>query len=79
MACGTPIVATNIWGNPEVVRTPEAGVIVERNPAAIGKGIRRLWANRPDRAATRAYAERFGWDETTAGQLTLFRRVVALS
>ena len=77
MACGTPVVATNIWGNPEVVRAPEAGVVVERNPAAIAEGIRGLWANRPDRAATRAYAQQFGWDETTAGQLTLFRRVVA--
>jgi teichuronic acid biosynthesis glycosyltransferase TuaC len=79
MACGTPVVATNSWGNPEVVRTPEAGVIVERNPAAIAEGIQRLWANRPNRAATRAYAEQFSWDETTAGQLTLFRRVVAPS
>jgi hypothetical protein len=35
--------------------------------------------NPPERAATRAYAERFGWDETTAGQLALFRRVLARS
>jgi teichuronic acid biosynthesis glycosyltransferase TuaC len=25
MACGTPAIASNIWGNPEVVATPEAG------------------------------------------------------
>ncbi len=25
MACGTPVVATNAWGNPEVVSAPEAG------------------------------------------------------
>ena len=25
MACGTPVVAANIWGNPEVVRAPAAG------------------------------------------------------
>ncbi len=76
MACGTPVIATNMWGNPEVVRSPEAGVIVEREPALIGAGLRQLWANRPDRAATRAYAEQFSWDDTTAGQLALFRRVV---
>lgn len=77
MASGTPVVATNIWGNPEVVRTPEAGVIVERDARSIADGVRRLWANRPDRAATRAYAEQFGWDETTAGQIAVFREVVA--
>lgn len=76
MACGTPVVATDIWGNPEVVRTPQAGVIVKRDAAAIADGIRALWANPPDRAATRAYAEPFSWDETTVGQLALFREVV---
>ena len=77
MACGTPVVATNIWGNPEVVRAPAAGVIVERDAAAIAEGVRRLAAAPPGRAATRAYAEGFGWEETTSGQIALFRRVVA--
>jgi glycosyltransferase involved in cell wall biosynthesis len=77
MACGTPVVAANIWGNPEVVRTPAAGVIYEPNsPDGIAAGVRRLFAALPDRAATRAYAEPFSWEETTAGQLALFRRVI---
>jgi teichuronic acid biosynthesis glycosyltransferase TuaC len=76
MACGTPVVATNIWGNPEVVQDRAAGVIVERSAQAIAQGVRQLAAGPADRAATRAYAERFSWDETTAGQLALFRRVV---
>jgi len=76
MACGTPVVATNIWGNPEVVQDPAAGVIVQRSADAIAKGVRRLATESPDRAATRAYAERFSWNETTAGQLALFRRVI---
>jgi teichuronic acid biosynthesis glycosyltransferase TuaC len=36
-----------------------------------------LFASLPAREATRAYAERFSWDETSAGQLALFRRVLA--
>jgi glycosyltransferase involved in cell wall biosynthesis len=77
MACGTPVIAADIWGNPEVVRTPEAGVIYQPNtPDGIATGVRRLFAAPPDRAATRAYAEAFSWDETTAGQLALFRRVI---
>ncbi len=79
MACGTPVVAANIWGNPEVVRAPEAGVIYEPNtPDGIADGVRRLFAALPAREATRAYAEPFSWDETTAGQLTLFRGIQAL-
>ena len=78
MACGTPVVASNIPGNPEVVQEWAAGLVIEENTAAgIAAGVRGLFANLPSRAATRAYAERFSWDETSAGQLALFRRVLA--
>ena len=78
MACGTPVVASPIWGNPEVVRSPAAGVITRENSAAgIVEGVRQLFASLPSREATRAYAEPFSWDATTEGQLTLFRRVMA--
>jgi teichuronic acid biosynthesis glycosyltransferase TuaC len=77
MACGTPVVATDIWGNPEVVRAPEAGVIVARAVDALAADARGLLAAPPTRAATRAYAERFSWDETTAGKLAVFREVVS--
>jgi glycosyltransferase involved in cell wall biosynthesis len=77
MACGTPVVASPIWGNPEVVQSREAGLIAESNtPEGIAASVQRLFADPPAREATRAYAERFGWDETTAGQIGLFRRVV---
>lgn len=78
MACGTPAIATRVWGTPEVVAAPEAGVLMrERTPAALAEAYRRLCAARPDRLATRRYAERFSWDETTRGQLELFREVCA--
>jgi glycosyltransferase involved in cell wall biosynthesis len=74
MACGTPVVASNIWGNPEVVRDAAAGVIADENTwEGIAAAVRRLLAQLPDRAATRAYAEQFSWDATTDGQLALFR------
>lgn len=77
MACGTPVVATNVWGTPEVVAAPEAGVLMdERSAGGIVRGVARLRAALPARSATRAYAEQFGWQPTTAGQLALFRRVL---
>lgn len=77
MACGTPVVASRIPGNPEVVQEQAAGLVVDDNtPEGIAAGISRLFEGLPDRAATRAYAERFGWGETTQGQIELFRCVV---
>jgi glycosyltransferase involved in cell wall biosynthesis len=78
MACGTPVVATAIWGTPEVVQVPEAGILVkERSPAAIAAAVRELMADYPDRRLTRAYAERFSWDETSHSLMHLFETLIA--
>jgi glycosyltransferase involved in cell wall biosynthesis len=80
MACGTPVVASRAGGSPEVVAAPDAGVLLaERTPEAVAEGVRRLFARYPDRAATRRYAEKFGWNETTRGQLQLFERIISAS
>jgi glycosyltransferase involved in cell wall biosynthesis len=78
MACGTPVIASDIPGTPEVVQSRAAGLIVRQNSAAgIAEAVLDLFAKPPARSATRRYAERFGWDETTQGQLRLFRRILA--
>lgn len=65
MACGTPVVATNIWGTPEVVASEQAGILVERTPEAILEGINHLRNALPDRSKTRNYALQFSWDDTS--------------
>ncbi len=78
MACGTPVVASPIPGNDEVVQGGASGVIAAaRTPAAIADAIAVLGAALPAREDVAAYAARFGWDETSAGQLALFRRILA--
>ena len=78
MACGTPVVASNVWGTPEVVAAPEAGVLMtERSAAGIVDAVAALRGRLPSRASTRRYAERFSWDDTTAGLLALFDDVAA--
>ncbi len=73
MACGTPVVATNVWGTPEVVAAPQAGRLAENRTAVdIASQIAALLADLPDRAATRAYAEGFAWDDTVEGVLRVF-------
>lgn len=76
MACGTPVVATNIWGTPEVVAAPEAGVLMEeRSGHGLSAGWRSLQARTADRRATRSYAEAFSWAATSAAQKLLFKQL----
>ncbi len=80
MACGIPVVASPIPGNPEVVQQRDAGLIASsRTAAGIAAAVLELAADMPDRADTRSYAERFGWEETSLGQLSLFSEVVKAS
>ncbi len=73
MACGTPVVATSIWGTPEVVTMPEAGILIqERSTTGLKSGIQELRKNYPDRVKTRLYAEQFSWDQTSEQQFALF-------
>ena len=77
MACGTPVIATKISGIPEIVAAPEAGVLMdEHSSQGVVRAIEHLREHYPVHAATRAYAERFSWDDTTNGQLALFRQVL---
>lgn len=73
MACGTPVVATNVNGTPEVVRDPRLGVLMpERSVPALAKAVTQLRALAPDRAAVRTYAEQFSWEETARANKELF-------
>ncbi len=77
MACGTPVVATDVWGTPEVVAAPEAGRLATRDAVSLGTNIAALLDDLPARDATRTYAEGFAWDETVEGVLQVFERAVA--
>ena len=76
MACGTAVVASPIPGNGEVVRSAAAGVVARENTAeGIAAAVMGLLGAPLSRAATRAYAEEFGWEEVSAGQMAVFRGV----
>lgn len=77
MACGTPTIATKVWGAPEVITAIQAGRLLdEATPEAVARSVCALLRNPPRREDTRRYAEAFSWDATTNGQLELFREIL---
>lgn len=77
MACGTPVVATSVGASPVIVAAPQAGVLADEcSSRALLAAICQLRDHYPDRAATRAYAGQFGWDEISAGQMQIFNRLM---
>lgn len=77
MACGTPVVATNIWGTPEVVNSPNVGRLMRtRTAAALLECLDDLFSDPPSRKVVRQHAERFGWEATSQAQLSLFGGIV---
>ena len=66
LACGTPIVITDVGGAPEVVTERAYGRIVGRSPAGFASGIAAVLADHTPPATVRAGAERFTWEANTA-------------
>jgi len=75
LACGTPIVITDVGGARELVDRPSAGRLVARAPDAIAAGIRSVLADpRPQDEVAEA-AARFSWERNTQA---LFEHLSAL-
>ncbi len=77
MACGTPVVATNIWGTPEVVSSQIAGrLMCERSAAALCESVLDLLEKYPSSNDVRMYSEGFSWESTALGQVNIFKRIL---
>jgi teichuronic acid biosynthesis glycosyltransferase TuaC len=77
MACGLPVVTTDVDGNPEVVCRDELGEVVPFGDApalrdAIDRSLRKNW----DKAAIGAYAAENTWDSRIATLCRVFRGLV---
>ncbi len=77
LACGTPLVITDVGGAREVVHSRAAGRIVERTVPAILHGIESLLADPPPRAQTAAAADRFDWKVNAQRLAEYYSRIAA--
>lgn len=78
MACGLPVVASDVGGNAEVVCRPALGTIVAFDDhAQLVQALREALSGAWDRQGIRAYAEDNTWDERVRVLLEEFRQIAA--
>ena len=76
MACGLPVVTTDVGGNAEVVCRQELGTVVPFDDAPrLLQGISQALSKDWDRQAIRAYAAANTWDQRVQALLEAFHRL----
>jgi glycosyltransferase involved in cell wall biosynthesis len=75
LACGTPVVATDVGGAQEVVNADTAGRLVEPWPVAVAAGIRELLLNPLSQSEVAANAQKFSWEANAAELSAHYHRI----
>ena len=66
LACGTPVVTSDVGGAREVIDRPVYGRLVPRDPAAIAAAVQELLDDPVPQEAVREGALRFSWEKNGA-------------
>jgi glycosyltransferase involved in cell wall biosynthesis len=79
LACGRPVVATDVWGTRECLCHPEYGILVgERSGPAFARALdEALWERGWDAETLTAYAHENTWDRVGERHLAELARAVA--
>lgn len=76
IGCGTPVLATNVGGVPEVITSSELGMIVEQTTISIKEGLEKALQKTWDRDALVRYAQKRTWDNVAEEMETYFLKCV---
>jgi teichuronic acid biosynthesis glycosyltransferase TuaC len=77
LACGTPVVTSDVGGAREIITCDTAGRLVDRNPQAVAAGINAVLNAPPPRDAVAALTEHFNWEANAAALAAHYERLLA--
>lgn len=61
LACGTPVVATGLWGTPEVITSADLGVMVDQTVSSIAAGLSSALKREWNREQIATHASKRNW------------------
>ncbi|WP_086740271.1 glycosyltransferase [Erythrobacter colymbi] len=76
LACGTPVVTSDVGGARELINSDTAGRLVPRTPEAVAAAVNDILAAPPPREAVAALTESFSWDANAAALAAHYERLV---
>lgn len=76
LACGTPVVTSDVGGARELINCDTAGRLVDRNASAVAAGINAILNNPPARADVAALTESFSWEANAAALAAHYERLL---
>ena len=77
LACGTPVVTSDVGGAREIITCDTAGRLVDRNPQAVAAGINAVLNAPPPRDAVAALTAHFSWEANAAALAAHYERLLA--
>ena len=75
LACGTPVVATNVWGAPEILTSTDIGMLVDRNPEDLYIVLKTALETTWDRKRIRDHVKDRNWLTVADEVNSVFRSV----
>ena len=78
LACGTPVVTTDVGGARELITDDVAGrLLTERSSEAVAQAVNTVLNNPPRRQEVAAFAERFSWEKNAAELAAHFEKIAS--
>jgi len=78
LACGTPVIATNVNGTPEILCSEEYGILVNRDAQSFAGGILAGFNKTWDREKIIEYGQSRPWSVVAKEVFTVFQRILAI-
>jgi glycosyltransferase involved in cell wall biosynthesis len=76
LACGRPVVATNVWGTPEVISSSEYGILTERDSESLANALQEALNRKWNHTMISAYASQYTWDDIASKIIIKFKETV---